>query len=182
MQAGPAAVLCSLFLSVSGALAAPPAPKDWTTAGWKARLPSDWTLATHKKGDAEHLGRWRFASPNGNFKLSIRVASDAGGDHRALAERNLARLGARLTEQKVHAKEVTADGYVLIVEGQMLRKSNRHLYLTYRSLTRDVPNRLHYTVTLSATGEKMGGFTHLVQQITQSFEPVAPIARAKQGE
>ena len=167
----------ALLYLVSPAEAGPlVVPLKWTTTdGWKAQMPGDWRLARHKPyGPQKHLGRWRFESPHRNWELSIRVAPDAGEDYQKAAADNIERLKRRLDNQKVHQKDVTADGYVLLLQGDMVRKAQKHFYLVYRSMTRDTPNKLLYTLTLAATGERLDSFTALMKQISESFEPIAP--------
>ena len=94
-----ALAIAALLAGAPRAGAAPAAAplKLHTTDGWKAQLPSDWSLARHQRyGLAKHIGRWRFESPNGNWKLSIRVAPDSGADYRKAAEENIGRLRKKL--------------------------------------------------------------------------------------
>ena len=153
-----------------------PAPK-WkpvVTKGWKADLPSDWTVdAKFKTEGAPDRGVWVYASPNRNLKVRVRVRLDRGEPIAKVVEENLKRLMGRSKDAKVVEKKVAADGYFAIVRMPMRRKELNHDYLVFRTMVRKTALRLRATLTFAGTTDRLEHFRAIVDRATATFDVLA---------
>lgn len=173
-----AGVLLAAWAS-PGVAAAAPAFEAFAATAWKGKIPAGWKLQTKRKYGLDPTdARYVFRSPKGNGELRVNLRRDRGGDFKALAAANFARLRQRISEPKIHVDSIVTEGKdtisVKVLEGLRVRNDFMRSYLFARVLVRKAVEKVLVTITLGTTGEKMEDFNALLEGVMNSFEYLNP--------